>query len=549
MRKLGFSPFPLAVVTLVLASALPAQIKAGVYEDKKNGFKIRVPDKWSQVPISIDEKWIVARFLCPRTYETKSRDFTDYGEHKPVLTVIVFSNEARKAKPVEVERKGGTTYLKDRFEPYRDYKDYLKRNLSEGFYFDAETPGKVNGVDVTKYSVKIEKNAETKRRLYTWVFKASDGDYAAEFEVLEDHAKAFEGTFNNCLASFRFVPKVLDASANDPRLEAPMWTRDRDAWRKLPAKERMAKRKEIEAARQAAMQKSLPPGWKAERTKNYLVLTHADAKFTARVVEAIQACRNWLDETFGELSDEYVMQGVVRICANYDEARAYLKTSSDWGSYSPEDREVVFYQDKGDGNAGLGFGLLFAGLLDQYLDDKDSLLLSYMPSWLHGGLYQYIGTAKIRGGKLVFEPSDWEREMMRDAVRKGQIASMQQILGAQNESLKQEKVREFYYQAAQMVRFFFGAGGSVPRFESFVLRYAQAVIPAAQAVIAADEKRDSREANTEEEEERRAKERAQYWPKRRAAVLGRIHDEVLKLATSEWDTANAVWLAYVKGNN
>ncbi len=35
------------------------------------------------------------------------------------------------------------------------------------------------------------------------------------------------------------------------------------------------------------MQKDLLPGWTAKRTKHYLVLSHADAKYTARIVEAV----------------------------------------------------------------------------------------------------------------------------------------------------------------------------------------------------------------------------------------------------------------------
>ena len=125
--------------------ALRAQgLKAGWHEDTKTGFKIKVPDKWECVPIAVEEKWIVAKYLADKPVLGKKGKYMGM-EQKPQMRVIVFSDEARKFKPAEVEEDRGEgrprrrSRYKDAEVPYKDYKDYMKRNVQDGgFYFDKE---------------------------------------------------------------------------------------------------------------------------------------------------------------------------------------------------------------------------------------------------------------------------------------------------------------------------------------------------------------------------------------------------------------------------
>lgn len=537
---MNFGSVHCLLLSCLLVGPVLAQ-KAGIHQDTKRGFALKIPEKWTTVPVQIDEKWIVAKFLCNRSYETKSRDFTDYGEHKPVLQVIEFSDEARKLR-VNEEQRGDTTYISKNV-PYRDYKDYLKRNLSEGFYVDKEVAGTEAGVACTKFSVKIEKGAQMKRRLTTWVFRAEGGEFAVECEVLEDHYEKLEPMVLAALKSFKLIPRTTaatEAAVTGGKGGDAMWTKDREQWRKLTKEDRQGRRKRIEEDRMGKMQKELPAGWTAKRTKHYLVLSHADQKFTTRLVEAAEAYRTWLESSFDGVSDEYVMQGIIRVCADSDEAQAYVKGSNNYDSFNADDREVVTYQDKGEGNAGTDWGRLFSGMMDQYLYDKDSLLYTNLPTWLHSALYAYVSAAKMRGGKLVLEADDYENDEIRDAGRTDAFLGLKEIMGTKAEEREAGKAppRSFWAQATRWLRFIVGPGQKKPELKDFLVRYMQSTITAA-AALEADRMSGVRgAANTEEEEEQRAKENKDFWKRRRIEVMARI--------TTELGWSDSSWLSLEK---
>jgi hypothetical protein len=537
-----------AVVGLcALASlAVPAAAqKQGIHEDTKKGFRLKVPEKWTTIPVQIDEKWIVAKFLSNRSYETKSRGATGGGEHKPKIYVIEFDDEARKLK-VEEERHGDTTiYAKN--SPYRDYKDYLKRNVGDGgWYIDKEEKGTEAGVPCTKFQVRIEKGTELKRRLITWLFRGEKGEIAVECEVLEDHFEKLEPQMLAALKSFKLIPRTtVDATAaiTGENGGDKMWVTDRRLWKELPVEERQRRRKRIEAERMEKSQENLLKGWTPKRTKHYLVLSHADAKYTKTIIDAAETYRTWLEENFDSLSDEYVMHGIIRICADLDEARAYADTSRNSDSFNQDNREVVIWQDKSEGNAGINWSRLFRGIFAQYLIDKDELVV-YMPSWMQVGLFNYVGGSQIKLGKLVNEPSDMENNAIREVERAGAFAALKDLMGAKTEegmkvSTDAERTAAWQWaaQTSRLVRYMYGPGAKTPQLKDFVVNYIKGTITLAESMEA--ERRQGRAAaTTEEEEKANNDEDKAYWQRRRTEILLQLEKD------RGWD--DATWAAIQK---
>lgn len=526
--------------------AVPAAAqKQGIHEDTKKGFRIKVPEKWTTVPVKIDEKWIVAKFLSNRSYETKSRDYSNYGEHKPLIQVIEFDDEARKLK-VEEERRGDTTFVAKN-SPYRDYKDYLKRNVGEGWYIDKEEAATEAGVPCTKFQVRIEKGAQMKRRLITWLFRGEKGEMAVECDVLEDHFEKLEPQMLAALKSFKLIPRTTveaTAAITGDKGGDNMWVTDRRMWKELPVEERQRRRKRIEEERLAKSQKDLLPGWTAKRTKHYLVLSHADAKYTKSVIEAIESYRTWLEENYDVLTDEYVMHGVIRICADLDEARTYARGSNNQDSFNPDNREVVTYQDKSEGNAGVDWSRLFMGMFDQYIYDKDALLYNYLPLWIHRGLHGYVGSAKIKSGKLVNEPDDEENNRIREVERAGAFAALKELMGDKLEgeiktSTDADRLAysQWLAQTNRLVRYIISSGAKNPKLKDFVLNYMKGTMAIAEGMDA--ERRQGRSAaTTEEEEKANNDEDKNYWKRRRSEILERLNKDL------GWD--DATWTSIQK---
>jgi hypothetical protein len=521
-------------------------LKGGWHEDTRNGYKVKIPDKWESVPIGVDEKWIVAKYLGDRALTTKRSDM-GYAEMKPQLRVIVFSDEARKFKPAEVkvdDKSDGRTIadLKNAEIPYKDYKDYIKRNGQDGgFHFSNEKEAKIAGLPCVQYEIKFEK-LTVPRRVVAWVFRGDAADYAVEFEVLEDHWDKYGPIFTSALQSFKFIKRdaatvgATGGTTGSSRPEVGDSTKPekRTAWKSLTAKERADRRKSTEESRFRKVKDTLPPGWTAQMTPYFLVVSHADQKFTDKVVENIAACRGWLDKTFGALNDEYVMRGVIRICANEDEARAYMKGSGD--SWNPDSREIVAYKSSYGGTR-LGFDRVYVGMLNQYLSDKDPLISMYSPMWINYGLDAAISAAVAEGKTLKLQPDEWEATMLREASKSAARPTARQLMEASMDKFFEGQGAMVY--SARLVRYLHATK------KDFLLNYLKAVVAAGEELNKLD-KTDKKDATTEEEEEAQVKERREAAKKRAAELIQKVHAQACNWSEKEWQALETGFAASLK---
>jgi hypothetical protein len=537
------------VLFAVLIGGLPAAAQGtfnkGWHEDARHGFKVKIPDKWDPVPVSVDEKWIVAKYIGDKPLIVKRGDYSGV-DLKPQLRVIVFSDEARKPRDAEVKvegKEGGVkiTDAKDAEVPYKDYKDYIKRNERDGgFYVDKEKQATVAGAPCQQLEIKFEK-LTIPRRVVTWVFRGDAADYAVEFEVLEDHWDKYGPMFLASLQSFRFVKRESSAvgtggTTGSSRVEVGDSTDPdkRKAWKELSAKERTDRRKSTEESRMRRVKDSLPAGWTSRNTPHFLVVSHADQKYTDRVVEAAEACRNWLDKTLGPINDEYVMRGVIRICADFDEYRLFSMGSSD--AWDSDSREIVTYKDARMGNRS-GYDILFGGMLAEYIRDKDPLISRYAPLWVRVGLNGAIGAAAVEGKTLKLGPDEWEATLLREHQKSGAQSSARKLM---------EAPIDVFYQtpgsmvlAARLVRHF------LSRKKDFVLDYLKAVSEVGEEASKSDTKA-SKEAETEVEEEARMKESREAAKKRSAEIVQKINAKACAWSDKEWQSLESAFAATLK---
>jgi hypothetical protein len=225
----------LAAATLV-GAALSQQPRfaAGQHEDPRVGYKIRVPDKWTMVPVDIDEKWIVGKYLCNRDYNGK----VSYQSYKPEMRVIHFSPDKSKVQEKQ-ETRGDTTYI-SKNTTFRNYNDWFGEYIKTtglGFFIESETTDDVGGVPVTKLEIMTTQTGEKVLKYVTWIYeRKEDGStVAVEFSQLHDWIKNVQPDFDRSLKSFRFIAVEAGAAgAAETELENPMWTRDRRKWREMP---------------------------------------------------------------------------------------------------------------------------------------------------------------------------------------------------------------------------------------------------------------------------------------------------------------------------
>lgn len=548
------------VASLVLGALSPCagQDPKGFYVNEELGFRVKVPEEWSEIPVRIDENWIVSKFLSKKTWLSKSKEWNE--EHRPLMTVIVFTEDATRFKGWAQQQRGNTTFTRITDLPYRDYQDYLKRNLANGYFFQVEETGESAGTKLDRFEI-LQHKRDPAKRLLAWVFHGEDMDVAIEFEVLEDRIDRLRAVCEQSLASFRFDEggklrsKGPSTGPADAALaDSKLWTEFRDEWKKAPRKERHRLRKDVEERRFEKLRETTPESWTITESKHFLVISHADPKTTKRMTDSIETFREWCNETLGELTDEYVRRGVLRICADDAEYMAYFKGSGDsWTFSSGEDREIVTYKDGYAGSSGLGAGELFDDILEMYLADLDPLLLMYTPSWLRAGMVDFVTSANIKGNELDFRVDDYEREELKELERQGKLKTLRELMTLDEEAYWKEVStgRRTRSQLTNAFRFLIGPARSQPQLKHFLFNYLTAVI------VVADEHRKKWEAEpvevdkepeTEEQEEARVKKQSKddSWRKKRRAIHEAVSLKALTFDAKTWERLENAYGKFAK---
>ena len=419
------------------------------HKDKRLGFSIQTPRGWNEIPMSVDERWKVAKYISEKAFFwTEEGGWT--WEHKPSMEVVAFVAAAIKEK-IKVEKKelksGETEWRIYAENPYKDYKDFLTRRYSGGgWYVSEEKETKVGDIPVTCYEIKVEKlSIEGPKRMFTWIYHVPDVDIAVQFEVLENGVDKVKNEFQRCLKSFKQIPRSGEALYETSTGEFRFWDQD-----KLTVEERTQQRKVMEKASHEKATKTAPDGWVAKRMGRFLVLNHADEKFAKRVVEQAEAVWSWLDDTFPFVGEkEYVRAPIIRICKDEAERNAFL-FSGDW--FSRNNLEIVTAQDYG-GKTSWEMENVNRRVMEVWFGDKDWDLQAALPSWLSNGLNEFVGQLHVKNGKVDFGTDYWNRDEIRERKREGKLTPLRELL-MKTDTEFFERYFELRYEGSSLVDFF-----------------------------------------------------------------------------------------------
>ncbi len=512
----------LAGAAVALAFAAAAIAATGAYhEDDRIGYKIRVPRDWTLVPMSADEKWIVAKFLSERafTYTDPNDHWT--SDHKPVMTVIAFIDEVVKKRGVDAKTTEEGDLFVEINNPYKDYQDYLRKTYSGGgWYVSAEAHDTIDGVNVTQYEIKVEKLTQNgPKHIVTWVYELPDVKVAVEFEVLEGAWPKLQADVLACLRSFRKIQRthggLTPAITGDP-----VKIVDES---KLTPEKRKEHRQEVEERTHKKLAASVPSDWTTKEMGRFLVLNHADDKYAKQVVAHAEAVWKWLDDEFDFVgAGEYVPRPVIRICKDQDEENAFWSGTS-WGL----NLEIVTHKDAQNGAMSYEFERVNSRLLDIWWSYRDADLYSAMPRWLKRGLEQVLGTARAKGSTLELKPDDWERDGLRESVRTDGLTPPKELVLLGQEKFYENPNR--VKQSAAFIRLLLSSRSK--RTKDFLKTYLvnlRAVLDEELAAEKATKPETEKPPATEEEEEERFKNRSKAFEEKEKHFLEAVFERTFK---------------------
>ncbi|HEV8114074.1 MAG TPA: hypothetical protein VGR31_14985 [Planctomycetota bacterium] len=532
-QGLRFSLRIAACLTLIASVALAN------HKDERLGFTIQTPNKWTAIPMSGDERWMVAKYLSDKSYFWEDKKEGWPREHKPDMEVVAFVDAAvkEKAKLVKKEARNGRTEWFVGFEsPFKDYKDFMtKRYSGGGWSISDEKQDKVGDIPVTCYQIKVDKGSyEGPKHIITWVYHVPDVDIAVQFEALEDAWPKLQAEFVRCLRSFKATERSGEA------LYETSTGSEKVAWvdeQKLTPEQRKSHRAAVEKDTIDKATAKLTEGWTAKRMGHFFVLNHADEKFAKRVVDQGDAVWGWLDDTFGFVGEgEYVRSPILRICKDYPEYKAYFKGGNAW---SRSEFEIVTYQDDG-GSESWMCKLVNGYVLDFWLVNRDRTITLSMPGWLGVGLSNLVQNLHVKNGKVTFRRDDWDRDEVREAARTGKTTDAKEIFVMSGEAYWQDYVKS--QEAGQLVDFLAARGGAKDRRTKDLLpqymRNLQAVIAEVTKEEEAAGGKVAKKPKTEEEEDAWFKETRQGMKKKEQRIL----EDTFKRTFADWKDSD--WKAF-----
>ncbi|PIE23593.1 MAG: hypothetical protein CSA62_07065 [Planctomycetota bacterium] len=461
---------------LALLTAAPPTA-AQKHKDEKHGFEIRIPRDFNVVPINLDEKWVVAKFLYKRALDARK----GWENEAPELRVIIFPKFDPKDFAKRKLKKGGKLVALQQLQnPYKNYHDFMQQNFrgsGRGWHVAKESNTKIDELPATYKRIEVNKILQGEEGvshiIHAWEIDYGDAIYVVHSQVLADHDAKFRRKFMNCAKSFRKILRTesvgTDFGPTTPSDEAK--AKAKKSGKALSPKEIFKLRKaQLEKVKAKAIAQ-LPGHWKHYNKGRFLIVYNGkvDRNFLTKVHKQASKVWDWLEERFAFIGEQKAVGGIIRICNDINEASAYVDTSSK-SSYSARTHEIVIWKDRD-----YGFdqcrSSLNQGICQRWLEDKNPRLWWALPPWLDFGLVYYIGQLELKGHKLESNPDEWDMEVLREMLREHSFKPAKTMFEA--EYGKGFGSQKDSVQCIAMVHFLMTKGARVKRYKTVIPKYLQ----------------------------------------------------------------------------
>lgn len=506
------------VSILALTAICTALCSAQVHKDTTYGYRITPPNKWKESSRGGASGWIVGKFISEKKdYYNDPSGWTWY--FKPEMTVVAFVHEVIRGKNVETEEdeEGETVSITFR-NPYRDYKDFLKRTYyGGGYYFSKEEESTLKGVPVSCYEIKVEKLTRTGPRLIiAWVYHMEELDIAVQFEVLEESYTDYRNDIYKTLKSFRPIERdgPLPTGASGTSITSRL------DWDKLSPEDRAAKRIEQEEKVHKETLEDLPKGWKKTKVGDILVLDSYNPKVAKELARHCQAIRKWLDEHLDFVGpDEYVRKPILKVYRAEDEWGIGIGFS---GGFL--DNIVIEYEHNPGWLREFNYEMVSRRVLELWFMDRNRDLYWALPHWADHGLQDLFKNSRCKGSKLQFPRDVRDNVQLKQALKKGQITPARELMmmGAEQFYSGGRKSDE----ASALVRYLLiGPGSKNKKTKTIFYDYLKNLMDVTREIEEEEEAAGPEEKpTTEEEEDEYFKRKQNGWKEKESRILEETFD-------------------------
>lgn len=532
----AFRALALACVAAGGLVASPREAHADAYKDEKLGWSINSPSKWKQMPISTDERWLVAEWQHPREFEDSDAKTNSWTRHQPKLDVVVIPNAAAEQKGGEIRTEGDKVIL-TRQAPWKDLKEYMDKTTKDsgvgGYFFSKEETSKIGAYEVTVYEITVDKFTSTwnnsPRKIFGWAFRAEDAVYGLVGDSLVRFEDKVRPDLEAAVRSFRIFPRTgtLPGAEVTPGEDGDVIVKKDPSKEHLTDDELRNRRVDAFNRHLSKIKSTLQEGWKIKESEHFTAVTHCDDKFTKEVLDHAEALRAWLDQTLGFVGNGFAGKIVLRVCADENERSAMWKSMA----WSWDRCEVVTGQDK-NGWFDNKLSDLNSGIYSIWLRDKNRGLAGRLPPWINSGLSSCISSAVSKGRKITdFKATTWDNVEMANLRRAGKLLDARTFFTMDWEAMWKDW--ENHRQSEFFVRYLLvGSAQRNAKYKSVLADYVKNLVMLldeqdgqSAAAGAADEPK------SEEEEAARQRKLNEAWKEHQQEVLKKLIEKTF----AGWD--------------
>jgi hypothetical protein len=532
-----------AVLAVGALMARAPEARAEAWKDEKLGYSFNYPQRWTSIPVDSGD-WLVAKFNSNREYEINDKtERSGWQRHKPFIEVVVIPFSAKDNKGVTVEQTDKEVKI-TRAAPWKDIKEYMDKTYQGrqigGFHFSAENQAEVNGLKVRQLEITIDKMINYdrgERRVIGWEFSTDEAYYGLIAEILVQEEKKLRPDILASFGSFRTFARKgsLPNSATTGDEVIIKKTGENEPEKEVTPEELKQKRDQATATALSRIKESLQPGWNVVEGKNFVAVSHCDAKYTREVITHGEALRAWLEQTFPYVGSGYAGRVIIRIYADNTEYSAAMNAKRRWSWDAPE---AHTYKDK-DGWSDWGFQNLNGSIYGIWLRDKNDRLSWALPRWLSWGLNDFVGGAKSSGGRIEFKADLWERERMGFLKRGKDLVPVRSFFTMGSDEFWQME------GASTQTQFFInylliGPGSKHPKYKNVLSDYIKNLIFILDSERPPDAAKEAEAPKDEKEEEAMMRTLQDSWRQNERKVLDTLMEKTFgSWSDKDWDAFNA----------
>jgi len=402
------------VAAFFLSREILAKERLGkTFKNSTEGYSLRVPAEWEQIPLQPGEDTVTAKF----------NGSSNFG-YTPELEIYRWELELETPRPDKQptgpgegqepgeepgdKEKEEKTVRVVRFGPqnFTQWLEFMQQRLSASFgKCEILRDATVSAKDKTKGRF-LELDA-TPVFFSIGTFRYGGTEFAVVYSCHERDWKGAQSVFSSSIRSFQREEVVEEAAASA----------DEQGINNFGGTEEQLQRR-IEA------RKGLPAGWNAFDSENYVYLYNADRALVRRLAQHIEGIRKQLYEKIFPPEKPITAISVVRICKDRDTYMAYGGPGGSAGYWNSGDEELVFYED--ENNIRDSFAVLYHEAFHQYIFYSVGDIAPHI--WFNEGHGDYFAGAKYRGGRFVIGPFQWRLGIFKNMQATGRVVPLDKFI-------------------------------------------------------------------------------------------------------------------------